>query len=67
MLYPFAWLWEMSASLFNLKEPLLTVDGLKMASKKMYFSSERAQKELFYTYRDPKQGIIDAIDWFSAN
>lgn len=67
ILYPFAWLWELFASLFNLKEPLLTVDGLKMASKKMYFSSERAKKELSYTYRDPKQGIIDAINWFSAN
>ena len=33
----------------------------------MYFSSERAKKELSYTYRDPKQGIIDAINWFSAN
>ncbi len=67
MLYPFAWLWELSAFLFNLKEPLLTVDGLKMASKKMYFSSERAKKELGYTYRDPKQGIVDAINWFAEN
>ena len=67
MLYPFAWLWELSAFLFNLNEPLLTVDGLKMASKKMYFSSERAKDELGYNYRDPKQGIIDAINWFAKN
>ena len=67
ILYPFAWLWELSAFLFNLKEPLLTVDGLKMASKKMYFSSDRAEKELGYTYRNPKQGIIDAINWFTNN
>ena len=67
MLYPVAFIWELVASTLNLKEPLLTIDGLKMASKKMYFSSERAKAELGYTYRDPKQGIEEAIRWFSEN
>ena len=67
MLYPVAFIWELVASTLNLKEPLLTIDGLKMASKKMYFSSERAKAELGYTYRDPRQGIEEAIRWFSEN
>ena len=67
MLYPVAFIWELVASTLNLKEPLLTIDGLKMASKKMFFSSERAKAELGYTYRDPREGIEEAIKWFSEN
>jgi dihydroflavonol-4-reductase len=42
----------------------VTVDGLKMAAKKMYFSSAKAQAELGYRYRPPALALQDAIDWF---
>ena len=45
-LYPIAYLFEIIARLFNLKHPLLTVDMIRMAEKKMFFSSEKAKKEL---------------------
>ena len=48
------------------KEPFVTMDGLRMAAKKMYFSSAKAQAELGYHYRPAHQALSDAIDWFRA-
>jgi dihydroflavonol-4-reductase len=48
------------------KEPFVTMDGLRMAAKKMYFSSAKAQAELGYRYRPAHQALSDAIDWFRA-
>ena len=49
------------------KEPLFTVDGLRMAKKRMYFSSEKARQALGYRSRPAQQAITDAVDWFAAN
>jgi dihydroflavonol-4-reductase len=48
-------------------EPLATVDGVRMARKKMYFSSAKAQRELGFQARPAAQAIEDAVDWFRAN
>ena len=45
-------------------EPLLTVDGLKMSKKKMFFSSARARRELGYASRPAEQALEDAVHWF---
>jgi dihydroflavonol-4-reductase len=49
------------------REPFATVDGVKMARKKMFFSSARAIAELGYAPRPARQAIVDAIAWFKAN
>ena len=49
------------------REPFATVDGVKMARKKMFFSSARAIAELGYAPRPARQAIVDAINWFGAN
>jgi dihydroflavonol-4-reductase len=46
------------------KEPFVTRDGLKMARKKMWFSSEKAKRELGYTSRPGHAAIEDAVAWF---
>ena len=46
------------------KEPFVTLDGLRMARKKMYFSSEKAMRELGYRPRPAREGLADAIAWF---
>jgi dihydroflavonol-4-reductase len=46
------------------KEPFVTRDGLRMARKKMYFSSAKARAELGYAPRPVRQGLADAIAWF---
>ena len=41
----------------------LTVEGLRMARKRMFFSSARAQRELGYRWRPPQQAFADALEW----
>jgi len=45
-------------------EPRLTVDGLRLARKRMYFTDARARAELGYRSRDPIEGLRDAVAWF---
>jgi len=42
----------------------ITVEGVRMASKRMYFSSEKARRELGYAWRPPAAALEDAVAWF---
>ena len=66
-LYPIGYLFEIFARLFNKKNPMLTVDMIRMAEKKMFFSSEKAKKKLNYKYKPAKSALKDAIQWFIDN
>ena len=63
---PVAWLSEAWAWLSHGPEPRATVDGLRMARKWMYFSSERARRELGYRSRPAEEAVRDALQWFRA-
>lgn len=45
-------------------EPMVTFDGLRMARKKMFFSSAKAERELGYRARPADLALTDAIAWF---
>jgi dihydroflavonol-4-reductase len=45
-------------------EPRITLDGVRMARKLMYFSSEKARRELGYSPRPATEALRDAIEWF---
>jgi dihydroflavonol-4-reductase len=45
-------------------EPRLTVEGLKLARKHMYFSSAKAIRELGYAPARTDCALADAIEWF---
>jgi len=64
-LYPLAFGAECVAKLTR-REPFVTVDGLKMAKNKMYFTSAKAERELGYRARPYREGLHDALDWFRA-
>jgi dihydroflavonol-4-reductase len=64
--YPVAIAAEAVARLTK-REPRVTLDGLRMSKKHMYFSSRKAQRELQYRWRDPRVGVAAAVDWFKAN
>jgi dihydroflavonol-4-reductase len=49
------------------REPFITRDGVRMARKKMYFSSAKAVHELGYAPRPAREAITDAVGWFGAN
>jgi dihydroflavonol-4-reductase len=46
------------------KEPFVTRDGLRMAKKKMFFSSAKAERALCYRARPAQQALADAVAWF---
>ncbi len=66
-LYPFAYINEIFAKYFYDHNPSLTVDGLKMSEKKMFFSSDKAKKKLHYRPRNIKNAIKDAVNWTKSN
>jgi dihydroflavonol-4-reductase len=45
----------------------VTVEGARMARKRMYFSSALAARELGYRWRPPREALVDAIRWFRDN
>jgi dihydroflavonol-4-reductase len=47
--------------------PMMTRDHLKMARKKMFYSSAKAMSELGYSPRPARQAVEDAVAWFRAN
>jgi len=48
-------------------EPFVTIDGLRMAKKKMYYSSAKAERELGYHARPVSEAFADAVSWFREN
>jgi dihydroflavonol-4-reductase len=63
-LYPVAMVAEAWAWATRGNEPQVTLDGLRMSRKKMFFDSARARRELGYTTRPAIEAIADAVDWF---
>jgi dihydroflavonol-4-reductase len=45
----------------------ITLEGVRMSRKKMFFSSAKAVRELGYQWRPPVQAFEDAIRWFRDN
>ena len=64
-LFPIAYVAEKVAAITG-REPFVTVDGLRLAAKKMYFTSAKAERDLGYHARPAKDGFKDALVWFRA-
>ena len=62
-LVPLAYAAEALARLTG-RETRITVDGIRMARYRMYFSSAKAVRELGYRWRPAQQAIDDAVRWF---
>jgi dihydroflavonol-4-reductase len=66
VLFPVAIGAELAARVTG-RDPFVTLDGVRMSRKKMYFTSEKASHELAYAPRPARQAIADAVTWFEAN
>jgi dihydroflavonol-4-reductase len=62
-LYPVGYMAQGWAHLTG-REPFTTVDSLRMAKKKMYFTAAKAERELGYRPRPANEGLADAVAWF---
>lgn len=60
---PIAYLAEGFARLTG-RSTRITVEGVRMARKRMFFSSAKAVRELGYHWRAPSLAFADAIAWF---
>ncbi|MFT5487897.1 MAG: dihydroflavonol-4-reductase [Paracoccaceae bacterium] len=65
-LFPVAWAAELVARVTH-REPVVTVDALRMAAKHMYYSSDKARDKLGYAPRPAQQALTEAADWFREN
>ena len=63
VLLPVAHMAELVSRLTGLPNRV-TVEGVRMARKRMFFSSEKAVRELGYGWRPPGQAFEDAVVWF---
>jgi dihydroflavonol-4-reductase len=64
VMLPVAHLAELFTRLRGCGEPLLTVDGLRMSQHHMYFSSEKAMRELGHKPRPVREALEEAVRWF---
>jgi dihydroflavonol-4-reductase len=63
---PVAYLSELYARLTG-RSTRVTVEGVRMARKRMFFSSDKAVRELGYRWRPPGEAFADALRWFRMN
>jgi len=63
MALPVAHVAELIARLTG-HEPLATVDGVRMAKYRMFYSSAKAERELGYRARPYGEALAEAVSWF---
>jgi dihydroflavonol-4-reductase len=64
-IYPLAWLAERWAGITG-REPFLTLDSLRMAKHRMFYTSAKAERELGYKARPYGEALRDALAWFRS-
>jgi dihydroflavonol-4-reductase len=67
LVLPIAYVSEAWARLTHGNEPRVTLVGVRLAKKKMFFSSEKARRVLGYHPRPIEEALRDAVDWFRQN
>lgn len=67
LVMPIAHISEAFARLARNREPMTTVDGVRMARKWMFFSSARAESELGYRPGEATDALRDAVTWFGEH
>jgi dihydroflavonol-4-reductase len=67
LVLPVAYAAETWSRLCGGKEPFVTVDGVRMARKRMFFSSAKARRVLGYDPGPACDALGDAVTWFREN
>jgi len=64
---PIAYLSEAWARLTHGAEPRVTVTGVRLAKKRMFFSVNKARELLGFNPRPIEDALREAVDWFQKN
>ncbi len=67
VVFPIAWVSEARAWLAGGREPRVTLDGVRLSRKRMFFSAEKAKQHLGFNPRPVEEALRDAVDWFQRN
>lgn len=62
---PVAYVAELMARLTG-GDPHVTVEGVRLSRKRMFFSSAQARSELGFHTRPVHEMLVEAIQWFRA-
>ena len=65
LVLPIAWCMERVASITG-TPPRVTVAGVQLAKKRMFFSHAKASTQLDYSPRPSEHALSDAISWFQG-
>ncbi len=64
LLYPIACVSEAFCRLSGGREPRVSLTGVRLSRKKMFFSTDKAKRLLSYQCRPAEEAFRDAVDWF---
>ncbi len=67
LILPIAYVSEAWVRLTNRGEPRITVDGVQLSKKYMFFSGDKAKRELGFDPRPVDDALADAVHWFRQN
>ena len=67
LVFPIACVSEAWAHLVSRREPRVTLNGVRLARKKMFFSTEKARRFLGFNPRPVEEALGDAVGWFREN
>ncbi len=67
LVFPVACVSEAWACLVSGREPRVTLNGVRLARKRMFFSIEKAKRLLGFHPRPVEEALYDAVDWFRKN
>jgi dihydroflavonol-4-reductase len=67
LILPLAWLSEWAADHITGRPPLIPVDAVRMARKRMFFDASKAVRELGLPQSAVEGALARAVHWFRAN
>ena len=67
LIFPIACVSEAWAHLVSRREPRVTLNGVRLAREKMFFSTEKARRFLGFNPRPVEEALGDAVSWFREN
>ncbi len=67
LVLPIAYISEAWARTVGGKEPRVSLVGVRLAKKRMFFSTEKARHALGFQPRPIEEALRDAVDWFREN
>jgi dihydroflavonol-4-reductase len=67
LIFPIACVSEVCARVMGGREPRVTLDGVRLSKKRMFFSAEKAKRSLGFCPRPVEEALSGAVNWFRQN